>query len=431
MEDRIVVKREDNEFYGFTAMSLDQPSLDPPPVYQQMTRPGDHITQQQTPPSTSSSSLSMNMDLFGDIGGTPFQMKLKTVNQYLEDGPALPVKNAKPPARPIPQQTFSSLPSSVKQDPRDPTKVVGERSTTSYVSELYEYIQGNCPKHSVKEFVFQEPFQQQFTVVLKLNGLLEDIAPPYDRKGDDMEETPKLFPSKKAAKEFVAHLALEKLKELPVQPEHIVVGPGKLKSESPMGELNRFCSQNALPRPHVIDTSNSKPPYYFGCEITIDINGEHKFGDPHPNQPNKTSARNAAAQQALNWIARENPKIIKMKGKSGKSGRVLAPGSLVEIDATGKTIGEIATEACALLGFKAPQKELIPIEDMQGVYNVYVNLEHSEQITRVGPLKNVFGQKAASREAMKATLQTVQHLAQKAYGVKVVVTGTFDFDLGD
>src|ERR1700744_1275 len=102
---------------------------------------------------------------------------------------------------------------------------------------MYEDIQGHRPKNTFKEFVFEEPYQQQFTVVLKIQGL-EDVIPPLDRKGDDMEETPKLFPSKKLAKEYVAKLALDVLKQIPLEPEHIVIGPGKTKSESPMGELN-------------------------------------------------------------------------------------------------------------------------------------------------------------------------------------------------
>ncbi|KAK6340434.1 hypothetical protein TWF730_002191 [Orbilia blumenaviensis] len=396
---------------------------DYPPAYSQMPGPlklphtmGEH------------SSSSMKPDLFTDIPGVPFTMHLKPVTQYLEDGPTLPPKNTKPPARHITPPTFSSLPDSFVQDPRDPTRVVGERATTSNVSDLYEYIQGHCPKYPVQGFTFNEPHQQQFTVSLQLKGL-PPIEPPYDRKGDDVTATPKLFPSKKAAKEFVANIALEQLKQLPPQPEHIIVGPGKTKGESPMGELNRYCSQKALPRPHVLDTSNSKPPYFFGCEITLDIDGEHKFGNPLPQHQNKTSARNAAALEALDWIARENPKIVKVKGKTGKAGRVLAPGSLVQIDATGKTIGEIATEACALLGFKAPQRELQQVEERTGMYNVYVNLEHGDQVTRIGPLKNIFGQKNASKEAMKATFRTVQYLADKQYGVKLEVIGKVDFEL--
>ncbi|KAF3907611.1 hypothetical protein AA313_de0204695 [Arthrobotrys entomopaga] len=364
---------------------------------------------------------------FTEHGAVPLEMNIKPVAQYLQD---LPVKNTKPPARPISPPTFSSLPTTVKQDPKDPVRVVGERSTTNYVSQLYEYIQGHRPKNTVKEFVFDEPHQQQFTVVLKIEGL-EDVVPPPDRKGDDLEETPKLFPSKKLAKEYVAKLGLEMLKQKAPEPEHIVIGPGKLKSESPMGELNKYCSQNGLPRPHILDTSNSKPPYHFGCEITIDINGEHKFGDPHPNHMNKTSARNQAAQEALNWIAEKNPKIVKVKGKSGKTSRVLAPGSYIEIDATGKTVGEIATEACALLGFKAPQKELQPINGFPGHYNVTVHLEHSEKILKIGPLKHIFGQKMASKEAMKATLRTVRSLAEVEYKVKLQIVGDFDTDLNE
>ncbi|EWC45821.1 hypothetical protein DRE_05158 [Drechslerella stenobrocha 248] len=368
------------------------------------------------------------MELLTEIGGIPFQMKLKPVTEYLEDGPAIPVKNTKPPARQITPPPFSSLPVSVKQDPKDPTRVVGERATTSYVSELYEYIQGHCPRHPVQDWIFDEPHQQQFTVVLKLQGL-DDIEPPYDRKGEDEHETAKLFPSKKAAKEYVALAALERLKALPVQPEHIVVGPGKLKAESPMGELNRYCSQNALARPHVLDTSNSKPPFYFGCEVTIDINGQHRFGDLNPNHPNKASARNEAARQALAWINRENPKIVKVKSRAGKAGRVLAPGSTVQIDASGKTIGEVATEACALLGFKAPQRELVPVEKFPGMYDVYVTLEHADQTSRAGPIKNVYGQKGAREEAMRLTLQTLQYLAAQKYHVTLEIVGKMDFDL--
>ncbi|KAK6522543.1 hypothetical protein TWF281_001984 [Arthrobotrys megalospora] len=405
-------------------------ALDSPPAYSHMSLQEQLKSQHMMAGQSSSSSSSSKVDFFADIPGIPFTMHLKPVNQYLEDGPVLPPKNAKPPARHIPPPTFSDLPASVVQDPRDPTRVVGERATTSYVSDLYEYIQGNCPKHSVQGFTFEEPHQQQFQVSLQLQGL-PPIKPPYDRKGDDMVDTPKLFPSKKAAKEFVAQLALEELKKMPAQPEHIIIGPGKMKAESPMGELNRYCSQNALPRPHVLDTSNSKPPYFFGCEITIDISGERKFGDPHPNHPNKTAARNAAAQLALEWIMKENPRIIKIKGKAGKAGRVLAPGSFIQIDATGKTIGEVATEACALLGFKAPQRELVPIGEQTGLYNVFVTLEHGEQITRIGPLKNIFGQKNASKEAMKATFRTVQYIADTKYGVKVEIIGKIEFELHD
>ncbi|KAF3924231.1 hypothetical protein ABW21_db0203393 [Orbilia brochopaga] len=396
-----------------------------------------HLSMEMDPPPTYTSSSAsprspqkagFGMDFLTEIGGIPFAMKLKPVTEYLEDGPAIPVKNTKPPARPIEPQTFSSLPVSVKQDPRDPTRVVGERATTSYVSELYEYIQGNCPRHTVQEFIFDEPHQQQFTVVLRMQGL-EDVVPPYNRKGEDEEDTPRLFPSKKAAKEYVAMLALERLKNLPTEPAHIVIGPGKTKSESPMGELNRYCSQNALARPHVLDTSNSKAPYYYGCEIMIDINGERRFGDPNPNHQNKSSARNAAAQQALDWINKENPKIVKVKNRTGKAGRVLAPGSLVQIDATCKTIGEVATEACSLLGFKAPQRELVPVDQLQGMYNVYITLEHADQTSRVGPIKNIFGQKQAREEAMKLTLRTLQYLAEDKYNVRLEITGQPDFEL--
>ncbi|KAJ6264396.1 hypothetical protein Dda_0542 [Drechslerella dactyloides] len=411
------IKQEPYEYSYYSS----SPDMDPPPTYSQRH---DHPSSPRTSPPKSG----FGMDFMSEIGGIPFAMKLKPVTQYLEDGPAIPVKNTKPPARPVEPQTFSSLPVSVKQDPRDPTRVVGERNTTSYVSELYEYIQGHCPRHPVQGFFFDEPHQQQFTVILRLQGL-DDVIPPYDRKGEDDEDTPRLFPSKKAAKEYVAMLALERLKNLPTEPTHIVVGPGRTKAESPMGELNRYCSQNALARPHVLDTGNSKPPYYFGCEITIDINGERRFGDPNPNYPNKASARNAAAQQALDWISRENPKIVKVKHRTGKAGRVLAPGSLVQIDATGKTIGEVATEACALLGFKAPQRELVPVDQLQGMYNVYITLEHAEQISRVGPIKNIFGQKAAREEAMKLTLRTLQYLAEEKYNVRLEVTGRPDFEL--
>ncbi|KAK6338979.1 hypothetical protein TWF696_009776 [Orbilia brochopaga] len=394
MIDRLKLEPYD---YASYRSSLDM-DRDPPPTYSQRHDPS--ATSPRTSPQQKSS---LGMDFLKEIGGIPFSMKLKPVTQYLEDGPAIP-------------------------DPRDPTRVVGERATTSYVSELYEYIQGHCPHHPVQEFIFDEPHQQQFTVVLRMKGL-EDIVPPYDRKGEDDEDTPRLFPSKKAAKEYAAMMALERLKSLPVQPEHIVIGPGKTKAESPMGELNRYCSQNALARPHVLDTSNSKPPFYFGCEITIDINGERRFGDPNPNHPNKASARNEAAQQALDWINKENPKIVKVKNRTGKAGRVLAPGSLVQIDATCKTIGEVATEACALLGFKAPQRELVPVDQLQGMYNVYITLEHAEQTTRVGPIKNIFGQKLAREEAMKLTLRTLQYLAEEKYSVRLEITGRPEFEL--
>ncbi|KAF3078443.1 hypothetical protein TWF225_011586 [Orbilia oligospora] len=415
MEDHISIKREIN----------DEMAIDSPPAY-------SHMSQQFLKPPHmmgAPSSSHLKADFFADIGGIPFTVHLKPVGQYLENDPIVPPKNPKPPARNIPPPTFSCVPASVIQDPKDPTRVVGERTTTSYVSDLYEYIQGHCPNHPVEKFTFGEPHQQQFTVSLQLKGFPIPIEPDYDRKGDDTKDTPKLFPSKKAAKEFVANIALQKLKEIPVQPEHIVVGPGKTKGESPMGELNRYCSQNALPRPHVLDTSNSKPPYFFGCQITIDINGERIFGNGIPQHQNKASARNKAAEEALRWIAEENPKIIKMKGKSGKSGRVLAPGSVVQIDTTDKTIGEIATEACALLGFKAPQRKLEPVEGKPGMYNVYVTLDHGDQETNVGPLKNIFGQKTASKEAMRVTFLTVQYLAQKQYGIKVELIGDSDFEL--
>ncbi|KAF3934211.1 hypothetical protein ABW20_dc0107923 [Dactylellina cionopaga] len=421
------IKQEPDDTYAFESMFIDPPS---PSSYSQ-PKSEDRFFEQKSM-SQESSTSSMKMDLFTNLGALPLEMKLKPVTQYLEDDP-LPVKQTKPPAREIPQ-TFSRLPASVKQDPRDLTKVVGERANTSYVADLYEYIQGHCPKYPVKEFIFEEPHQQQFTVVLRIRGL-PDIIPPYNIKEDDLEETPMLFPSKKAAKEYAASMGIEALKNLPVEPEVILVGPGKLKVESPMGELNSthaldgYCSQNALQRPHILDTSNSKPPYFFGCEITIDINGERNFGDPHPNYQNKTLARNAAAQAALDWIARESPRIIKTKGKGGKAGRVLAPGTFIQIDATGKTIGEVASEACALLGFKAPQRELIPIEQLQGMYNVYITLEHSDTTTRVGPIKNVFGQKAASKEAMKATLRTVQYLAESKFQVKLEIAGKIEFDI--
>ncbi|RVD86759.1 uncharacterized protein DFL_005020 [Arthrobotrys flagrans] len=416
MENHVTIKQEINDY---------EMAIDFPPAYPHMSLQ-EHLKSPHMMGAPSPSHL--KADFFTDIGGIPFTVHLKPVDQYLENDPIVPPKNPKPPARNIPLPTFSSVPASVIQDPRDPTRVVGERATTSYVSDLYEYIQGHCPRHPVESFSFDEPHQQQFTVSLHLKDF-PPIEPPYDRKGDDRVDTPKLFPSKKAAKEFVARIALEKLKGIPPQPEHIIVGPGKTKGESPMGELNRYCSQNALSRPHVLETSNSKPPYYFGCEITIDINGEHKFGNPNPQYPNKTTARNKAAEIALDWIAKENPKIIKMKGKSGKSGRVLAPGSIVQIDVTDKTIGEIATEACALLGFKAPQKILEPVEGKIGMYNVWVTLDHGNQETNVGPLKNIFGQKAASKEAMRATFLTVQHLAEKQYGIKLELIGDGDIEL--
>ncbi|KAK6539534.1 hypothetical protein TWF694_009750 [Orbilia ellipsospora] len=419
MEDRLIKKEAVDYDMNY---SYSPTSLDPPPAYGTMPPDAGKKLLESLAAGGSGSTC-----FFTDHGAVSLEMKLKRVGEYLED---VPVKNTKPPARPLSPQTFSSLPSAVKQNPQDLTKVVGERGTSSYVSELYEYIQGHRPKNPVEKFVFEEPFQQQFTVVLKIQGF-QDVIPPFDRKGDDPEDTPKLFPSKKLAKEYVAKLALDMLKAIPPEPEHITVGPGKLKSESPMGELNKYCSQNALPRPHIIDTSNSKPPYNFGCEIMIDINGEHKFGDPNPYHPNKTAARNHAAQKALEWIARENPKIIKVKSKSGKSSRVLAPGSRITIDASGKTVGEIATEACAILGFKAPQKELVPIPHLTGFYNVWVNLEHSEKTTRIGPLKNIFGQKKASKAAMKATLRAVQFLAEAEYQVYVEISGDFDFDLDD
>ncbi|KAK6345006.1 hypothetical protein TWF718_006948 [Orbilia javanica] len=406
--------------------SEDEMAIDSPPAYQHGSQ-SEHLKQSHMMEAPSSPPY-VNADVFAEILGIPFTVHLKPVRQYLENGPTVPPKNQKPPARNIPQPSFSSLPASVVQDPKDPVRVVGERSTTSYVSELYEYIQGHCPKHSVESFSFSEPHQQQFTVSLQLKDF-KLIEPLYDRKGDDLVETPKLFLSKKAAKEFVARIALEELKKIPAQPEHIIVGPGKTKGESPMGELNKYCSQNALPRPHVLDTSNSKPPYYFGCEITIDINGERKFGNAHPQYQNKTTARNKAAESALRWIAEESPRIVKMKGKSGKSARILAPGSIIQIDATDKTIGEIATEACVLMGFKAPQKKLEPVEGKTGMYNVYVILDHGDQETKIGPLKNIFGQKTASKEAMRATFQTVQFLAEKQYGIRVELIGNSDLEL--
>ncbi|KAK6496588.1 hypothetical protein TWF481_001586 [Arthrobotrys musiformis] len=406
MEREMHIKQEVNDY----DMVMDPPSYSRLPLH----------TMGGLPPSLD--------ELFESMGGIQTtQLNLKPMKQYLETDPVSP-KNAKPPPRNIALQTFSSVPAAVKPNPKDPTRVVGERATTSYVSDLYEYIQGHCPKHPVESFEFDEPHLQQFTVSLRLKGL-EPVTPAPDRKGDDIELTPRLFPSKKAAKEHVAHLALELLKSIPPEPEHIIVGPGKAKGESPMGELNRYCSQNALPRPHVLDTSNSKPPYSFGCEITINIDGERKFGDPNPSCPNKAAARNRAAQAALNWIADKNPKIVKLKGKSGKAGRVLAPGSVVQIDATDKTIGEIATEACTLLGFKAPQKQLMPVEGVVGMYDVLVILEHGDQETKVGPLKNIFGQKTASKEAMRMTFLTAQYLAKEHYGIKVELTGNSNLEL--
>ncbi|KAF3939790.1 hypothetical protein ABW19_dt0200614 [Dactylella cylindrospora] len=366
----------------------------------------------------SNSGFGSSAKVISDIGGIPFTMETKAVDEYLStEGPPLPVKTAKSPARAIPPPAFSPLPEDLPQDPDDLIKVIGERSNTNHVSDLYEYIQSNAPKYSVLGFDFTEVHQQQFSVVLRLRGIPGPIEPPE----------PKLFPSKKAAKEYIAKIALDKLKAIPPEPEFVQL-TGKTKGESYLGELNKYCSQNGLPRPHLVETSNSKAPFKFGCEIKMSISGDQSFGSLTPNWPNKKAAQNAAAHAALEWINKEKPTIVKTKGKSGRSGKVLIPGSYFQIDATGKTIGEVATEACVLLGFKAPQRQLEPVPDMLGMYNVYVTLEHGDSISHVGPIKNIFGKKSAGEEAMKVTLRTVQVLAKTRFDVTLEVTGKKEFE---
>jgi hypothetical protein len=193
-------------------------------------------------------TMTINNGLFSDmpaeINGIPFTIELKDVDEYLASGPALKAKKPHLPSTIASQAEKPPVPAGVVSDPADPIIVVGERTTTNNVGELYEFITKNFPRNPVKEFAFQEPYQQHFSVKLILEGLGE-IEPEYDVKYGETDSTPKLFPSKKAAKEHVAGLALEKLKAMPPQAEIITVGPGTTNAETYLGELNSTSGINS------------------------------------------------------------------------------------------------------------------------------------------------------------------------------------------
>ena len=216
-------------------------------------------------PSSSSFQMDVVTNSLDEVAGVPV-FTLLSVKDYLEEN----FVTAKTTPAPIVTSSKKIQGAAVEQSILDPTDseaiVIGNSITTAYPRLLNEYIVAHQPTAGMPEYIFTESQLQKFSVVVKFRPGFQTIEPEYEKLNGVGDPVPRLFPSKKMAKEEGARLAYDYIQSIPLPENNVVqsVKPeqgeasytGKLNSRSQFtsGILN--LGRNKLVFSRFVDVSN-------------------------------------------------------------------------------------------------------------------------------------------------------------------------------
>ena len=269
---------------------------------------------------------------------------------------------------------------------------------------------------AVQSVQLGEPASSFHTAELHQLGQPLGIVPEYHLEGDNQQgwggklvlgertitKDGIKWQTKKAAKDGLAELGLEVMKEMTNVHD-------MLKTRNWVGLLHEFYAKS-------LNSHVSGPVYTeyaigscFACTCTIPPHSE-SFGSVSSSFPNKKAARANAAMEAMQFLMQQG-----LADSEGKDVRT-AKESKAKLEAISNVSSytQKVNEICPLLGLRPPQYRIAPNADAP-VVNILSGAAYFPDNPLlsgpVGAIRNVFGKKNAKDECAREVYRVLMHIA--------------------
>ena len=277
---------------------------------------------------------------------------------------------------------------------------------------------GNGPVAAARPVQLGEPTTSFHTAELNQLGQKLAIVPDYDFEGDTQQgwggrlrlgertitKEGMRWQTKKAAKDGLAELGLEAMKEMTSEQNNV-------KTTNWVGLLHDFYTKSS--------SSDVGGPSYteyaigscFACTCTIPARSE-PFGSVFGSFPNKKAARASAAMEAMKFLIEQG--LASSEGEDVK----IAKRSKEKLEAlresNSSSYAQKINELCPLLGLPQPVYRLAPNPDAPQV-NILSGAAYFPDTPLlsgpIGAIRNIYGKKNAKDECAREVYRVLMHIA--------------------
>ncbi|KAK5730720.1 hypothetical protein LTR15_000658 [Elasticomyces elasticus] len=277
---------------------------------------------------------------------------------------------------------------------------------------------------------------QQITLTPTFSGTVSFAGETVHSEGSG-------FTSKKLVKENLSKLAIPIVETLGDQAADDKVSDQVLDSANWAGSLQNYTQAYKLPMPDFTEFRTPYTPHLFSCSVRL-ASSLAIFGSETTLYPNKSTAKKAAAREAVLWVRSQGfdfpeaqvtggpstPSMKKQKGFPASPG----PGMtgltqvLQEYDINKfahLSLPQQLHESVVMMGFSQPEMKSQPscngsygssIVDLWAQFSELDVQKEPKLAGRVGMVEKVFGRKQAKEQCCKEVLQFLEELRRSRSG---------------